>query len=76
VTLDRARLHAMWPTYERLDAAFRLAPTTVTCADLLAGLPVARDRLDPDGLRWATARRLVRLERPLDLFDIDRGGTR
>jgi hypothetical protein len=37
-------------------------------ADLLAGLPVDRDRLSPEGFAWSLERRLVRLERPIDLL--------
>jgi hypothetical protein len=67
---QRDELWRRYPSVERLDVAFRLAVDVDTCADLLLGQPVERGRLDAKALRWARVRRLVRLERPLDLFDI------
>jgi hypothetical protein len=40
----------------------RLARDIDTCERLLLGEPVDRARLDPDGLAWATQKRLVRLD--------------
>ncbi len=68
-------LRRRYPNVDRLDTAFRMGVDVGTCADLLAGLPVGRGRLDAKGLRWARVRRLVRLERPVDMFDV-RGGVR
>lgn len=55
----------------RVDAALRLARDVETCRDLLRGEPVDESALDPAGLAWAGERRLVRLERPLDLFELE-----
>jgi hypothetical protein len=65
-----AELAEGWPDTERLIAAFRLARDLRTCTALLEGLPVAAGLLDAQGLLWARRKRLVRLERPLDLFDV------
>jgi hypothetical protein len=61
-------LRRCWPDGARLTAAWRLARDPETCADLLRGLPVDRDRLSPEGLAWSLEHRLVRLERPIDLL--------
>lgn len=53
-----------------VGVAFRIAKDVTTVDALLAGQPVDQDRLDPDGLAWARARLLVRLDvRAIDLFD-------
>jgi hypothetical protein len=40
----------------------RLAKDVETCRELLLGLPVDPARLDPETLRWARERMLVRLD--------------
>lgn len=53
-----------------VGVAFSIAKDVTTADALLAGQPVDQDRLDPDGLAWARARLLVRLDvRAIDLFD-------
>jgi hypothetical protein len=52
-------LRNAWPNGARLTVAFRLARDVDTCARLLAGEPVERGSLDPDGLAWARERRFV-----------------
>jgi hypothetical protein len=69
----RERLVARWPDGARLDAAWRLARDLETLADLLAGLPVAASRLDPDALVEARRRSLVQLRAPFDLVDVVKG---
>lgn len=55
-----------------VDVAFGIAKDITTVDSLLAGHPVDRDRLDPDGLAWALERRLVRLDvRAIELFDFE-----
>jgi hypothetical protein len=54
-------LREAWPNGVRLTAAWRLARDVDTLSDLLAGLPVDRDRLDPAGVAWARERRFVTL---------------
>jgi hypothetical protein len=63
-------LRRLWPNGERLVAAWRLALDVETCEELLLGQPVDRNRLDPKALAWALERRLVRLERPIDLVEV------
>lgn len=55
-------LRERWPTPGRLVAAFALARDVETCAELLAGVPVAPERLDQEQLELARRRRLVRLD--------------
>lgn len=62
-------LRERWPNYERLATAWALAPDLDTLDDLLAGRPVDKDRLSPAGLARAEEHRLVRLERPIELFE-------
>ena len=62
-------LHRRWPHPYRLVVAMRLARDLETCRELLLGLPVDPDRLDPQVLRWASERLLVRLDfHALDLL--------
>jgi hypothetical protein len=67
-----AELRERWPHPYRLVVAMRLAKDVETCAELLEGLPVDPDRLDPEGARWARERLLVRLDfRAIDLLRED-----
>ena len=64
-----AALRERWPHPYRLVVAMRLARDGETCAELLRGEPVDPDRLDPEALRWARDRLLVRLDlHALDLL--------
>jgi hypothetical protein len=48
----------------------RIARDLGTCRELLLGLPVDPDRLDPVALAWAQERLLVRLDlRAIDLLE-------
>ena len=55
----------------RLDVAFRLAKDVETCAAILAGLAVARERLDPDGLTWAMEPSYVQLLAPIEAAGVE-----
>ena len=57
-----AELRRRWPNPYRLLVAMRLARDVETCSELLLGDPVDPDRLDPEALRWARERLLVRLD--------------
>lgn len=63
ITADMWRqLRERWPHPYRLAVAMRLARDVETCAELLSGEPVDPDQLDPEAVRWATERLLVRLD--------------
>lgn len=66
----RERVQAAWPNGARLTAAFELANDLDTCRDLLEGKPIDVERLRPDGYRKARQRRLITLQRPADLFNV------
>jgi hypothetical protein len=51
-----------------VDVALRVARDVDACRDLLLGLPVDPDRLDSDGLAWASERGWVQLARPIDVL--------
>ncbi len=55
-----------------VDVALRVALDVDACRDLLLGLPVDPDRLDPDGLKWASERRWITLSRPIDTLPVCR----
>ena len=55
-------LRERWPHPYRLVVAMRLARDVETCRELLLGLPVDPDRLDPEAVSWARERQLVRLD--------------
>jgi hypothetical protein len=67
---DQARQQARYPHPERILIAMRLARDLHTCIALLQGEPVDPDRLDPDEVRRAKQRELVRLDfHAIDLLD-------
>jgi hypothetical protein len=67
---DQARQQARYPHPERILVAMRLARDLRTCIALLQGEPVDPDRLDPDEVRRAKQRELVRLDfHAIDLLD-------
>jgi hypothetical protein len=55
-------LEQRYPHPERILIAIRLARDVETCERLLQGEPVDTDRIDPQQLRWAKQRFLVRLD--------------
>lgn len=68
-----AELRDRFPNAYRVFVALVLARDIGTCEDLLVGLPVDPDRLDPVALRWARDRLLVRLD--LTALDLLTEGT-
>ena len=70
---QRAELRDRFPNSHRVFVALVLARDIATCEDLLLGLPVDPDRLDPAALRWARDRLLVRLD--LTALDLLTEGT-
>ena len=61
-------LRDAYPNTERLATAFALALDTDACSDLLAGRPVAPERLDHAEAAKARRASLVRLVAPIDLL--------
>jgi hypothetical protein len=67
---DQTRREARYPNPNRIMVAMRLARDLDTCVALLQGEPVDPDRLDPDEVRRAKQRELVRLDfHAIDLLD-------